>query len=413
MKLNSFIKIILPVLIIALSIGSFKYLKTNKAERTKPQVKEKVWLIETQDVELENMAPDLTLYATIESPALHAASSPASAIVKSVNVKPGYKVHKGDVLIALEQQDFVNSVNQVKADRLDIKAQLLQLQLKYESNQKALDLENKLLALSQAELDRVKRLQQKGLGSKSVLTDAKSALAKQQLSVLNKSNEVAQFAPKKQQLEAKLMRLNAALDQANLALTRSIIKATFDGIIVSVDTAQGDRVKTAQKLITLYPTQQLEAKTRIPARYQQEIQQMLQSQQPVTANATLSGHSISMQLERIAGQAAANGIDVYFRITQGQEFLRIGHFLKLNVKRNKQHNLIKMPLQALYGTAKIFILKEGRLQGLKVDTLGHFRNANGQQSILIHHPDLKNGDKIIVTHLPNAITGLKVKTSEQ
>lgn len=413
MQLKPLIKIILPLLIIAVAIASFNYLKTTKAERKKPHTQEKVWQVATMDVQLESLAADLTLYATVESPSLHSASSPASAIVEHVSVKAGARVVKGDILIRLEQQDFKNSMDQANANLLDMQAQLLQLSLKHESDQKSLRLEQQLLKLSQEELNRVKSLKQKGLGSDSVLTDAKIALAKQQLSVLNKSNAVAQYKPKKQQLNAKLMGLNAALNQANLAINRSIIKANFDGIISRVDVSEGDRVKADQKLISLYPSLGLEAKTRIPARFQQEIQLMLSAQQKVEATASLANKNIRMQLARMAGMSAANGTEVYFTITQGQQLLRVGNFLKLNVQRAKQANIIKLPLQALYGTDRIYTIKNERLKGLNVATLGHYKDRNGKQHVLIRHPDLLHGDKIVTTHLPNAITGLKVKSSEK
>jgi len=412
MTKKQLIKIALPILIIALAVGSFSFLKSSKTERKKPKAEEKVWQVEMQTITLEHAAAELTLFATVESSALHTASAPAAGIIERTFVKAGNHVQQGDVLIKLEQQDFINRTHQAKADVLDIQAQLNQLKLKQDTNIKALQIEQDLLALSQSEMDRVKRLKQKGLGSDSVLTNAKSALAKQQLSTLNKSTEVAQYPSKKQQLQAKLMRLNASLNQANLALSRSTISANFNGIIASVNVSNGDRVKTAEALLSLYPTQQLEAKTRVPTRYQYDIQKMLLSDKKVTASAQIADNDITLQLERIAGQARANGIEVYFKITQGQQWLKVGNFLKLHIKLQKQKDVIKLPLQALYGTARIYRVEENRLQGIDVETIGYSLSKNNQQQVLIRHPTLSNGDKILITHLPNAITGLKVTTGE-
>lgn len=413
MKSISILKLILPIIIIAIAVGSFMYLKSSQSERKKPQTKEKIWQVATLNVVKESLAADLTLYATIESPSLHTASAPAAGIVEEVLVQAGTHVKQGDVLLKLEQQDFINTANQTRADILDIKAQLLQLDLKYDNDKQSLILEQDLLTLSQAELNRIQSLKQRGLGSDSTLTDAKSALTKQQLAILKKTIEVNQYDAKKQQLNAKLKRLNAILNQSNLVLKRSVIVANFNGIISSVDVSQGDRVQPAQKLISLYSNQTLEAKTRIPAQFQQEVQIMLSKQQNVKATALMAHQKIAMQLDRMAGHSAANGTEVYFKITQGQEFLRVGNFLKLNVKREKQDQVIKLPLQALYGTSRIYVLDDERLKGVDVETVGHFRSDSGEQYILIRHSDIHNGDKIVTTHLPNAITGLKVKTSEK
>lgn len=403
-----FKKILLPILIIAIALVGFKYLSSTKTERKKPQIKETVWQVDVIDAQLQTLAPQITFFSTIESPSLYSAAAPAEGEVDEILVKVGNKVTKGQVLLRLEAHDFESKVQQAKADVLDIEAQLKQLQLKHEVNQKILQLEESILTLTKAELNRAERVQKRGLGSESGLTTAQSAHAKQQLVVLKTQRDVTLYSAQKQQLDAKALRLNSRLKETKKAQSRSVVRADFDATIVSVDVSVGDRVKTSQILLSLYSQQNIEAKTRVPARYQPEIQQLLQSGVPVEAVTTVAGNQVKLQLDRLAGRASVSGIEVYFKVIDGQQWLRLGNFLKLKVNRAKQENVVALPLKALYGTSQVYLVEEGRLKGVQVETLGQHQNSAGESFILVRGENIQAGEKIVTTHLPNAISGLKV-----
>jgi len=68
MRSRSIIKIIFPVLVIAIAIGVFQHLKAGKPERLTPELKEKIWLVEVVSVEKQILSPTLELYGRVESP---------------------------------------------------------------------------------------------------------------------------------------------------------------------------------------------------------------------------------------------------------------------------------------------------------------------------------------------------------
>ena len=51
-----------------------------------------------------------------------------------------------------------------------------------------------------------------------------------------------------------------------------------------------------------------------------------------------------------------------------------------------------------------------KLQAVDVATAGQARDVAGRVRVLIRSEQIQPGDKIAVTHLPNAVSGLKVKT---
>jgi RND family efflux transporter MFP subunit len=216
----------------------------------------------------------------------------------------------------------------------------------------------------------------------------------------------------RQQLEARLQRHRARLTEAQLALERSRVIAPFDGIVATLPVAIGDRVQTAQVLMTLYPLDELEVRARIPIRYQAELQAGLPGMQPLEAQAELSGQQILLQLDRLAGEADPSGIDGFFRVTAGTHRLRLGNLLKLNLQRPAQQNLVPIPFQAIYGNNRVYLLRNGRMHGIAVEPVGQHLKADEPAALLIRSPAIQSGDKIIRTHLPNAVTGLKVEVIE-
>ena len=107
--------------------------------------------------------------------------------------------------------------------------------------------------------------------------------------------------------------------------------------------------------------------------------------------------------------AAVSGIDGLFRVIEGADRLRLGNLLKIDLQRPLQQGLVPIPFQAIYGNNRIYLLKDGRMQGLDVDAVGQYFPADAPPALLIRSPGIQAGDRIIRTHLPNAVTGLKVK----
>jgi hypothetical protein len=68
-----------------------------------------------------------------------------------------------------------------------------------------------------------------------------------------------------------------------------------------------------------------------------------------------------------------------------------------------------LPFQAVYGTGRIYKLVDGRMRGIRVESLGGIEDGNGAERLLVRSPELAAGDQVVVTHMPNAIDGLRVE----
>ncbi len=92
--------------------------------------------------------------------------------------------------------------------------------------------------------------------------------------------------------------------------------------------------------------------------------------------------------------------------------MRPGELLALELILPTEANVIAVPYQAIYGNSRIYQVIEDRLQAVDVQTIGQTRVDGGPTQALIRSATIKSDDLIAITHLPNAISGLKVVTSE-
>lgn len=405
-------RLILPFLVLLLSAVIYFSLVNSKTERQKPALSEKIWQIEVVTARLQKRSPALTLYGRIESPEQLKAAAPGGGIVKDVFVRNGASVSEGQRLVTLDRRDFDAALLQAEADLRDIDNQIAELGIRHESNRLSLQTERNLLALAAAEVERLVKLKQQNLSADTALNSARSELGRQQLAVTSRALDVDSYPARLQILKARQDRAKAQLAQARLAMKRSDLRAPFDAIISEVAVAAGDRVSLGQLLISLFPVQALEIRAHLPINYIESVQQAIARGAQLEASVAGRDDLGRLPVLRLAGEAEATGIDVYFDIDSIDTQLRPGELLPLSLRLPAESDVYAVPYQAIYGNSRIYLVAEHRLKAIEVTTIGQARDDDGQVLVLIRSDAINPGDQISITHLPNAVSGLKVKTGD-
>jgi len=410
-------KYILPVIILILALAGFKWTIMSKDKAPEIEFEEHVWHVDQIMIEKQSLAPIITLYGKVESSELLNAAAPAPGQVEKVLVKEGQSIEKGQLMLVLEESDFTTTVKHAQGKVNELKALIKSEQLRHEFNLNSLCNEKKLLNLSQQALSRAEKVKKQNLGSVSETDQAMQLLVKQRLSHNLMQFSVNEHPARMEQLQARLMQAEADLSNSHLALTRSRIIAPFNGIVAKVNIAQGDRVNNNEKLLSFYSLEKLEVRAKLPISLLHEIQQNLISGESLTGTATIGQHQIAISLERLSGEGQASGVDAIFSVLSDESqpiagsALRIGSIAVVNLQRSAQPDLIKVPYQAMYGTDRLYKIVDQRLQSVKVKSIGEYQSDKLPQ-LLIQSEALNNGDRILSTHLPNAFSGLKVKSTQ-
>ncbi len=402
-------KVILPILFLSAGILVFVALKMTRAQPPPAEIKERIWRVDTQQVTPATLSPELTLYGKVESPSVLKAAAPGEAIVEQVLVKEGDSVSQGELLLQLDDRDFLPRLDQARAEVDQLEAEIASERKRHQSDLEALDQERRIRELARASVSRAERLQKKNLGSDSALDEARQDAAKQALVVISREYNVGDHANRQRQLQARLLYAQAGLKAIELELERSRMLAPFDGIVARVAVAPGDRVRKADVMLEMYAPQSLEVRARIPAPYRDELQQSLRTGEPVVGQARVGGANIELRLERLSGQADPRGIDGLFQIEEGLRWLRLGEMIHFRLRRPPRENALAVPYQALYGGNRLYLLEDGRMRGIEVQALGSVIDGLGEERLLVSSEEIKGGAYVVITHLPNAITGLRVE----
>ena len=403
------LKILLPLLIFSVGLGLFKFLKNTPPERETTAIQERVWRVEVETVEPGSLAPEMALYGRVETPDLLKVAASAQARVAEVVVRDGDRVAKGQLLVRLDERDFLPQLHQAQAAVAELQAQLLSERNQNESDRKSLEQEQALLAIAGDGLERAQRLTKQRVGSETDLDKAEETLARQALAVNNREMSIKDHPARLQALEARLQSARARLADIELDLERAVVDAPFDGLVAGVEVTAGDQVKQDAVLLRLYAVDGLEVRARIPAPYQEEIRAALASGALLPAFADVGGTPVALRLDRVAGEARPSGIDGLFSVQDDTDLLRLGQMVSLRLERPQRSDAVAVPYQAVYGGNRIYKLVDGRLRGVQVESLGGMNDGNGGERLLIRSPKLSSGDRVLVTYMPNAVDGLRVE----
>ena len=402
---------LLPLLMIALGIAGFLLLKATRPEPAEVSATERSWLVQVQKVKPTRATPVLPLYGEVVAPDLQTITATLAGRIDRLPVREGQQVSEGDLLVALDSADIEPVLAQARAQVADLEAQVRSEQVRYRNDQQSLESEKAILDNARRQFERIQSLVERNLASRENLEAATDALARAELTVRTRERAIAEHPARLQSLEARLSQARASLSTAELDGERAVSTAPFDGMVTNLQVAAGDQVSRNQALLSIYPIQGLEVRARVPQMYLGELVDALAGGATLTATAEDSG--LRFELVRFAGLSDPAGTEAVLELNGESGALRPGALQPLLLQRPARDNLIAIPFSALYGADSVYIMTDdNRMQRVTVQRVGEALSENGERRLLIASEHLKPGMRLITTHLPNAITGLKVKLAD-
>lgn len=398
--------IVIPLLIVLTAIVLFVFFKSTKPVQAPLEVKEKVWMVESMVSKFERLAPMQTLYGKVESNAMVSAAAPISGVIDQVWVKEGQFVKAGQPLVSMSLSDLDIPIAQAQADAEDAKAQARLQQLTNKANIKRLAHEKQVLALKHLKLERTQQLIAKDLASQSDLDLVNESLVKQEYVVVGAQLAVEENRLKVAQHQARLAKAEAALKQARLNKQRGLLVAPFDARIASVSVSEGSRVGLGAEMVRYYALSSLELRAKLPTTIVKNVQKGLNSSNGLAALYGQDKVTTSLVLSRLAGQATTSGVDAFFTVPTTLKNIRPGDLMEVRLQGVLLDQVVAVPYSALYGQDQLYLIKEGRLVAQSVQVVGDVLREGQLWALIV--PSFKAGSVICVTHLPNAVTGLKV-----
>ncbi len=403
-------KRLLPLIILAVGVLVFIALKATRPEPAEVMATERSWRVQVQAIEPASGVPVLPLYGEVLAPDQQTITATLAGRVAERPVSEGMSVKQGDLLLALDEADTGPALAQARAQVDDLDAQISSEQVRYRNDQEALKSEQAIVANARRQFERIESLVGRNLASRENLEAATDALARAELTVSTRQRAIQEHPARLQSLEAKLAQARANLAATERDVDRARVVAPFDGVVTGIEVAVGDQVSRNEPLLTVYPTRGLEVRARVPQVFQNELITALGQGQTLTA---ISDNGHKFVLARFAGLSDPAGTEAVLELQGEPGGLRPGALLPLTLERPARQQAVDVPFSALYGADSVYLMTEdGRMQRVEVERIGEARSENGERRLLIAGEQLTPGARLITTHLPNAVTGLKVELAD-
>jgi multidrug efflux pump subunit AcrA (membrane-fusion protein) len=377
-------------------------------------IQERAWRVTATHPQFGDFHPNLILYGFTESPRHSILESAIEADVTATHFFEGNYVTKGDTLIELDDRDFTLLVRQRQAAVDQLQAQINRSKVQHAKEQSLLTQEQKLLALTENEVNRQQSLQKREYSSRASLEGAQQNFYQQLLSVQNRELSIETFPYELAELEAELANAKASLAKAKLDQQRARIKAPFNGRVTHLYVSTGTHANVGEELVAIYDTDSVEVRAQIPNRYVVNAYRALAENQLITAIAYIDGQQIDLQFDRLASEVSTRrgGVDGIFKIVNQNPNIAIGRPVRLIVTLPLVTDVYQVPSSALYGNDRIYkINRDNRLETVAIEQLGSIYplQPTGQTSILLRtSAPLSVDDLILTTQLPNTRQNLLV-----
>ncbi len=406
-----FIRYILPFLIIAIAIAVVVMLYVLRPTPVQLTPKFNGVPVRVLTLATGAFAPTFGLFGTLESPQSSELEVAQTAYVQAIPKLEGELVKKDDVIVQMDARDAQFLVEQRQGEVKQLKAQIASDKNRYASDLVALKHEQRLLTLAENSVDREDYLIRSKVGAQSNKERAQQTARQAELAVTERKQMISDHKHRLASLEGQLLRSEAMLKQAQLDLTRSQIRAPFDGRITKLNVAVGDRVKEGEIVLTLFDTSHVEIRAQIPSRYLKTTHALLVDKKEIKAWTLINGKRYDLQLLRLAGEVAKGraGVDGLFRVLGDAKNISLGRTVPVTVQLPKRQGVFAIPITSLYGSDRVYKVVNSQLKLVKIERIGGYVSPEGQPYYLVKSDILKTGDQLITTQLPQVATGLKVK----
>src|SRR5690554_1410218 len=291
-------KRLLPLIILAVGVLVFIALKATRPEPAEVMATERSWRVQVQAIEPASGVPVLPLYGEVLAPDQQTITATLAGQMAERPVSEGMNVKQGELLLALDEADTGPALAQARAQVDDLEAQIRSERVRYRNDQTALKSEQAIVANARRQFERVDSLVGRNLASRENLEAATDALARAELTVSTRQRAIQEHPARLQSLEARLAQARANLAATERDVDRARVVAPFDGVVTGIEVAVGDQVSRNEPLLTVYPTQGLEVRARVPQVFQHELITALGQGQTLAA---FSDNGHQFVLARFAG----------------------------------------------------------------------------------------------------------------
>ncbi len=324
--------------------------------------------------------------------------------VARVEVDVGSRVSAGQVLVALENKDLADRLNQAEAAVAQAEAGLTQAQAGLKAAQANLENARASLAVAEANYNRAKELLAAGAISQADFEgryELPYKQARQQVEASSAQVEQAQAAVRVQEAALAGARANASL--ARTAYEDSFIRAPFSGVVTARYINPGEMAATAP-VVSLANLDKVVVKATCGEKL---INQLKVGQKVKVVVAAVRPEPFEGTITHIgpAAEAQTKAFPVKVEIDNPDHVLKPGMFAEVRIDTSSREQLL-IPREALVRDGEstfVWVVKDGRVQRRAV-TAGE---SDGKKVAILS--GLEAGEEVVTAGYEGLAEGAEVR----
>ncbi|MCZ6711457.1 MAG: biotin/lipoyl-binding protein [Gammaproteobacteria bacterium] len=376
---------------------------------------EKSWPVSVVTVSPRTLRPTFNGYGRVESSNVANIRTDLIAEVSEVLVREGDWVTQGQVLIRLANAEVSLRVAEREAELAERRARWRSIEIEYDLRKQTTSHYQSMQQVAQNKLNRHQELMEQRLISQALLDEVVSLANSATIAYQTHTRQLADFPNRLAAQRARIAKAQALLGQAQLDLTKTSVVAPFAGPVLSVQVAPGDRSNLGIPLVEVAQADGFEVRVQVPDSSADAFQRHLRAPTPAAEITATTASGLTMNLVRLSSRVrdGQSGLDAFFQleVAAGERLPAIGRVIELEITMPAQENVVALPVQSIYQNNRIYEVVNERLNAIEVERIGELRTPTGDYRVLVRSPDLSDGQSVITTQLPKAITGLLVEAA--
>ncbi len=373
---------------------------------------EKSWPVSVIEAHPQPHSPTFTAYGRVEAAQLARVRTDLVAPVKAVHVQEGDWVAGGDVLIELADGEVRLALVERQAELAQHQAELRSIESERERLERTLEQAMSMHRVAQQKLERHQALLESRLIAQSLMEEVVAQANQAAIDLEDHLRRLADLPNRIAMQRARVERARALVEHATLQVKKTRVRAPFGGPVLAVNVAPGDRSSLAEPLVELANADTFEVRVQVPGSYGDRLQRHLAQGEPVIGRLG-GGHRLTLTRLARRIKTGQSGLDAFFHLSARNmaSLPPIGRVVDLRVQLPEEPDVVALPVASLYENDRIYAVVDSRLKPIQVERVGEYQSADGEYRILVRSPELGDGQAVITTQLPKAMTGLLVKVS--
>ncbi len=255
--------------------------QTDTEDSTKKRNRELILPVQIGKVIFKDIVDEINSVGNVVAEQRVVITSEVEGRLKSIPVEEGSRVKEGQVLALIDLRDFRLQVEQLQAERISVRKEYEKtlsglrpeeqekLQAQVQADQSSYDLAVK-------EHRRMEQLVLDGVVSQSLLDEANDKVARAQETLRSSKAALSAGAKSREedilQSKSNLDSITKKLEMAQLNLSKAIIKAPFEGVIISKRIEVGAYAGAGTPILEMIGSSKLKAVLEIPQSYRGKLE---------------------------------------------------------------------------------------------------------------------------------------------